>query len=460
MAVKNLPVTCVMPLSDTPNKKRVAIIGAGWAGLAAAHTLQQKNIHVHLFEQSRTLGGRARKVYSRKLDRIIDNGQHLLIGAYTDTLALMQELGLNENECFLRQALNISTLKQDFKIHINAALPPPFDFLHALFRAKGLRVLDKYKLIRTLAALKRQKWQAPPSQTVADWLNQEKQSALLVRFFWEPLCIATLNTNTIKASMQLFASVLQHSTGAGKHASDFLIPRVDLSTLWAEKLSRDITIDYGKSIQALQITPNGYQIESKRFDGVILATPAEQCAHIMAALPARENQANTLNALRQFSFNPIMTITLELEKNWMLPCPLYLLKTENSRQDPGQWLFLRSCFMADAEPSRPEITIVISQATYWLDIDKQEIIRLAIEQLNRQAPTNAPLPAVTAWDIITEKRATFSAEPGLHRLPNQTAWPGLYLAGDWTDTGFPGVLEGAVKSGQQAARLLASTFTS
>ena len=155
-----------------------------------------------------------------------------------------------------------------------------------------------------------------------------------------------------------------------------------------------------------------------------------------------------------------MTITLELEKNWDLTLPLYLLKTEAPRQDPGQWLFMRSRFMANPNSGRPEITIVISQASDWLATDKHEIIQLVIEQLARQAPDNTPLPAITGWELITEKRATFSAEPGLHRLPNETVWPGIYLAGDWTDTGFPGVLEGAVKSGQEAARLLVKHLTS
>ena len=196
-------------------KKRVAVIGGGWAGLAAAHALHQKNIEVHVFEQSHTLGGRARKVHSRKLDRIIDNGQHLLIGAYTQTLQLMKTLGLDEKEHFLRQALDISTLKQDFRIRIKPALPAPFDFLHALLCAKGLRLPDKFRLIRALATLKKQKWQVSRSQTVANWLKQQKQTPFLCQVFWEPLCLATLNTATGKASMQLFASVLQHSTETG-----------------------------------------------------------------------------------------------------------------------------------------------------------------------------------------------------------------------------------------------------
>lgn len=461
MAAKYLPVTCVMPPLNSPNQKSVAVIGAGWAGLAAAHTLQQHNIRVHVFEQSHTLGGRARKVHSRKLGRTIDNGQHLLIGAYSETLALMQALGLDEKEQFLRLPLDISTLNQDFRLCLKSALPAPLDFLLALLGARGLPFTDKCKLIRALISLKRQKWQVPQAQTVGNWLRQEKQTPFLYQAFWEPLCIATLNTHTDKASMQLFARVLQHSTDAGKQASDFLIPRMDLSALWAEKLSAEITIAYGKSIQSIQMTSTGYQIDGWDVEGVILATPPTQCAKIMASLPGSENQPALMKALQQFSFNPILTITLELEKNWDLPLPLYLLKTDNPQQDPGQWLFMRSRFMKDTSKSaRPEITIVISQANEWLDKDKTEIIRLAIEQLARQAPANLPLPGVTAWDIITEKKATFSAEPGLQRLPNPTAWPGLYLAGDWTDTGFPGVLEGAVKSGQLAARLLAQHLTS
>lgn len=252
--------------------------------------------------------------------------------------------------------------------------------------------------------------------------------------------------------MQLFANVLQHSTDAGKQASDFLIPRINLSALWPEKLSPEISVYYGKSIQQLQRTATAYQIDGQDFDGVILATPPAQCARIIGNFPNRKNYSDLLEALEQFSFNPIITITLELEKHWDLPLPVYLLKTEDPARDPGQWLFIRSSFITGS--SRPEVTVVISQASHWLEKTKEELIGLLLGQLQRQAPAHAPLPAIKGWDLITEKKATFSAEPGLQRLPNSTCLPALYLAGDWTDTGFPGVLEGAVRSGRQAARLL------
>ncbi|NLY65429.1 MAG: NAD(P)-binding protein [Alcaligenaceae bacterium] len=441
-----------MPQSETALKKNVAVIGAGWAGLAAAHTLQQQGMQAHLFEQSHTLGGRARKVHSRKLDKVIDNGQHLLIGAYSETLQIMQELGLEEKQCFLRMPLAIATPQQDFRLRVKPGLPSPLHFLYAIGCAKGLTLPDKHKLVQALLKLKLRKWRVTSGQTVAQWLKQEKQSVWLVRFFWEPLCIATLNTATPEACMQLFANVLQHSTDAGKQASDFLIPRSNLSALWPEKLNPQIPVYYGKSIQQVQRTATAYQIDGQDFDAVILATPPAQCARIIGNFPDSKNYSDLLEALGQFRFNPIITITLELENNWDLPLPVYLLKTEDPARDPGQWLFMRSSFVMDS--SRPEVTVVISQASHWLEKTKEELIGLLLGQLQRQAPAHAPLPPIKGWDLITEKKATFSAEPGLQRLPNRSCLPALYLAGDWTDTGFPGVLEGAVRSGRQAARLL------
>jgi len=161
--------------------------------------------------------------------------------------------------------------------------------------------------------------------------------------------------------------------------------------------------------------------------------------------------AGLLKQLQAFDYMPIATLVLRLAQPYRLPMPMMMLREDPARGHDGQWVFDRTRMLDQSNGG--ELAIVVSAAQGLSERDRDQTVQHLIEQLREQAPRHLPLPAVIASELFIEKRATFAALPGLARPANRTPWPRLALAGDWTDTGYPGVLEGAVRSGRQAARL-------
>lgn len=177
----------------TPKPLKVAIIGAGWAGLSAAVQLHKLGHNVTVLEASRTLGGRARRVQSPTISTTLDNGQHILLGAYTATLNLMHDLGLSPETTLLRERLQLQSADGRFSLRA-PALPAPFHLLVAVLMAKGLSLKEKFALMRLTQLLQRKNWQVEPGLTVALWLRQGQQTDNLIKQFWQPLCLAAMNT--------------------------------------------------------------------------------------------------------------------------------------------------------------------------------------------------------------------------------------------------------------------------
>src|SRR3546814_838484 len=200
---------------QTPEPMKIAVIGAGWAGLTAAWTLHRQGHAVALFEAARNLGGRARRVHSRSLDLVIDNGQHILLGAYTETQALMRELGLNPGQLFYRERLRLQSADGRFSLH-TLPLPAPFHLLGGVLSASGLSMKERLGLITLVARLRVHGWKPAAGLSVQKWLEQGRQSAHAIRSFWQPLCLAALNTPLADACALLFAHVLRDSLGGPK----------------------------------------------------------------------------------------------------------------------------------------------------------------------------------------------------------------------------------------------------
>ncbi len=465
---------------------RIAVIGAGWAGLSAALALHQGGQAVHLFDAARTPGGRARRVASAPLSCDLDNGQHILLGAYTATLAQMQMLGLDPDRLFHRERLALRTADGSFRLRA-ARLPAPLHLLSGILCARGPGLAERLALIRIVNRLQRHRWQTPPDLTVLDWLQQGGQTAGMLRQFWQPLCLAALNTPPEQASAQLFANVLRDSLGGRASASDILIPATDLSRLWPERVIELLqgqpsatqytagpkagdrrpdgsAVYLGRAVKTLQSLDEKVLVDGQPYDHVIVATNTPSAHRLLAQLPPCAAGHQLLSMLTAFEFIPIATLTLRLAKPWGLSHPMFLLRDDPVRLRFGQWLFDRSALTlqsgpaADAgQPSRRDgqnlVHVVISDARAMQHSNPDQSIAAIIAQLQEQAGQHVPMPAVTGHHLIVEKRATFKAAPGLARPTNQTPWSSVWLAGDWTDTGYPGVLEGAVLSGQQAAAL-------
>jgi|GEM_PF-21236 len=517
-------------------RPRVAVVGAGWAGLAAAFALKRAGWDTEVFEQSPVLGGRARKAVIARRGLVLDNGQHLMLGAYRHILELMREIGVDSNQALLRLPLQLTTLDGALHLAVNTAHPGPLRLPLALLRMKGLSIGQKYVLFRTLLQLQLTGWHVAPDTTVLAWLQKQRQPTALIRLFWEPLCIATLNTPIVDASMALFAVVLRDSLAAGADASDLILPRVDLSALWPEVLAPQLMIHANTPVHGLSAAPGGYQLHTGNrpsrqlrqapdnphaghdqgqegdaiFDAVILATPARICHRLLSRLmPSQEDnltdaaitdehaqhargdidrlqqaalaeKSTLLEQLNAFQYHAIATLTVFLTQAFPLAGCMYMLKENRQAGHDGQWLFNRSRFMhpdaaivsvgtASAGAPTPDsandrfahaISIVISHADHLIGTDRQSIANAILSQVRDQLPTGVTLPAVTGFELIMEKRATFAATPGLARPDSVTPWPGLFLAGDWTDTGYPGVLEGAVISGLAAAQAAQASLVS
>ena len=456
---------------------KLAIIGGGWAGLSAAVTATRLGHHADLYESAGVLGGRARSVDAPGLQQRTDNGQHILLGAYTATLALMREVGADPDTHFLRLPLSVRSADGRFSMRAWPGLPAPMHVAAGLLTARGLGRREKAAALRAMSLLRRNGWKTPQDATVQEWLSLTLQPRALQDLLWKPLCIATMNTPADQACAQLFANVLRDSVGAAdRQAAQMLIPRKTLTELWplrVQQLAASGTLcpDRGGRLEIFRTTtvrslhyvdtrfnttagdsdtsgPGSRRLQldasGTHYDAVIVCGNTPSTAQVLGSLPNTTGSEQFLKQLDRFEHAPIATLTLELEHPWTLSAPMLMLHEDRPRGHFGQWLFQGQ----DSENKR--VHVVISDAAALQALPRKLAVAGMITQLREQV-SGSPMPDVLNHALIIEKRATFLAVPGLERPGNATPWPGVWVAGDWTNTGYPAVLEGAVRSGRDAA---------
>ncbi|HTD03541.1 hydroxysqualene dehydroxylase HpnE [Undibacterium sp.] len=444
--------------------KRIAVIGAGWAGCAAAVELADQGHQVILLEASRTLGGRARKVELQ--GKPVDNGQHILLGAYSASLRLMRKVGVDTDKALLRLPLQICyPAGSDGMQFVAPRLPAPLHLLWALIRATGLSHEDKMSLARFSTTARWMGWQMHQDCSVSELLQRFDQTDRLSRLMWTPLCIAALNTPPERASAQVFLNVLRDSLGAKRAASDMLIPRTDLSALFPEHASQFVQARGGqvlcgrtvKKIRrdahadwSLDYGNGGTEQRTAGFDAVIIATGAETAAGLLAGLEAELNGAEHTTALPRFDYEPITTCYLQYDAGLQLPRPFFALRDDPENGNWGQFVFDRG--QLDAGQAGL-LAVVVSASNDAIELGNEALATAVATQLAQTL--GMPALAVPIWQqVISEKRATFSCTPGLVRPQNLTSAPGLLIAGDYTIGEYPATLEAAVRSGIQAAQLI------
>jgi hydroxysqualene dehydroxylase len=422
---------------------RVAIIGAGYAGLAAAVELSRHNVAVTVFEAGPTLGGRARGITHRGVT--LDNGQHLLIGAYRETLRLMNAVGCAETG-LKRLRLRLVTLDR-FEL-VAAPLPAPFNLFIGLIRARGLSVTERLRAIRFMTAMRLARFRLAQDITVIQLLNAHSQSDALTRYLWGPLCVAALNTPIASASAQIFLNVLRDGLAQSAAASDLLLPCTDLSSLFprhaaaflAARGSEVRTLTTVTSVEAAdgQFVLRGRQL-TQRATHVICAVGAHQLSGLQAPAGAL---ATALQAVAGHRYEPICTIYLQYSRSVSLPFPMLALDG-----GLGQWLFDHEALNGN----RGLIAAVISASGPHQDMSNTVLI----ERVSNEIGAHFPQFGRPQWaKVISEKFATFACVPGLPRPPQQTLLPGFFLAGDYTSGDYPATLEGAVRSGVECAQLI------
>lgn len=417
-------------------KNRIAIIGGGYAGMACAVELTKAGIPVTVFEASRVLGGRARRVDIKGL--ALDNGQHLLIAAYRELLRLMGLVHGDISKVIKRRPLQL-LIYGGAQLNL-PALPAPLDGVIGLLRARGLSIRDKWASICLLQWLKSHRFDIDDDQPLAEWLQQRKQPQRLIKGLWEPLCLAALNTPLAEASAQVFANVLRDSLLGGTGAADLVLPLVDLSALFPDPAAAFVTarggrIDLEQRISAIEHQNNGWQINGQDFDQVVLAVGPHHAASLLAPFDQASAQL-----IEQFSYQSITTVWLQYAPATTLSQPMLGLNT-----GLVQWVFDRGQMSGEAGL----LAAVISVDGPHLDLSREALVEAVVQQM----AVTLKCPTELLWSqVIIEKRATFACKAALERPSEQTAAKGLWLAGDYVASDYPATLEGAVRSGVKVAQ--------
>ncbi|HEU0282279.1 MAG TPA: hydroxysqualene dehydroxylase HpnE [Gallionella sp.] len=421
-----------------------AIIGGGYAGMAAAVALAKRGIPATVFESARQLGGRARGMVHQ--DTQLDNGQHLLLGCYHQTLRLIEQVGGDLEQDFLRLPLQLD-LHGEFSLRA-PRLPAPFHLLVALLRAQGLSFGARLNAVRFMLALRRIDFRLPCDMTVANLLAQHGQDAGLAQKLWEPLCIAALNTPIHKASAQVLLNVLHDALNQSRTDSDMLLPRVDFTALFPQRAAGYVERHGGKvltscGVETLHPIEGRIKLTTTQsatiFSHVICAAPPAVAARLLRPVASLESLAAQIETLQH---QPIYTVYLRYPAHVRLPHPMIGLHRRFS-----QWLFDKGRIAGQ----HGLLAAVISAEGIHQELPQEQLAQKVIAELREEFGIAEP----PEWfKVIAEKRATFTCAPNLQRPPQQTALPGLLLAGDYTAGDYPATLEGAVLSGLRCAGLI------
>lgn len=423
---------------------RVAVIGGGCAGLAAAAKLAEHGVAVTVFEASKQLGGRARGLNWK--GKRLDNGQHILIGAYRDTLDLMRLAGMDESSALMRLPLQLIQHHQ-FRLRASARLPAPLHILSGLLRAEGLTHRERLTALRLMITLRLSGFRLRRDEPLSAFLARHRQPERVTRWLWEPLCLAALNTPLTKASAQVFLNVLRDCFSKRKTDSHLLLPRVDLSTLLADPLSRYIQahggqIRLGTAVASIHQISDGYTVEcageTQHFTHVIAAVSPFRLPELIKSLP---ELAEAASQCERYVYQPIYSVYIQYPESVHLPFPMIGLSGGHA-----QWVLDRGSL--DGQSGL--MAVVISAEGSHQNLTQETLAEAVIRELSCAFPHFPP----PLWHkVIAEKRATFACLPNLERPAQRTPLAHFYLAGDYTAGDYPATIEGAVRSGLACARL-------
>lgn len=424
--------------------RRVAVVGAGWAGLAAAVRATEAGHAVALFDMAPQPGGRSRSV-DHPAGRL-DNGQHILIGAYARTLSLMRSVGADPDALLWRQPLQLR-YPDDTGLTLPVG-PPTLAFARGVLAARGWRWRDRLALLASAGGWLARGFRCPPGATVQALCAH--LPAPVRRDLIEPLCVAALNTPMAEASATVFLRVLKDALFGGPGSADLLLPRRSLSALlpepaWAWLAQRGVQGRLGRRVQQLAADGRGWRVDGDRFDAVVLACSAREAARLAAPLnPAWSAAAAAMR------YEPIITAYLQ-QAGLRLPAPMMALRA--GPQAPAQFAFdLGALGMAPTL-----FSFVVSGARPWVQRGLKETGHAVLLQARQAFPGAFDAAhGQVLRHIAAEQRATFACTPDLRR-PEARIAPGLLAAGDYVLGPYPATLEGAVIAGEQAVAAIDRT---
>ena len=384
-------------------------------------SLAQRGVRTTVFESGPVPGGRARRVTTA--GRTLDNGQHILVGAYTSLLGLMRQVGADPEELLLRLPLE---LRYAEGFHLRApTLPAPFHLAAALITAEGISWRERLGAVAFMQAMKKKRFRVEPHVSVATLLEAHGQAGTIGRFLWFPLCISALNTLPPQASANAFLAVLRDSLAGPRSASELLIPRVDLTRLFPEPAAAWLAAHGGEVRCASPVRD--------------LAPLVSEYSHVIVAVGPHQLEPLLPGLAASHTYQPIYTVYLKFPATVHLPLAMLGLA-----EGIVQWVFDRG--MLGGEPGL--LACVISAQGDHQQMEHGELAETCHRELSA-ALGNLPKPEWT--QVIAEKRATVTCTPDIKRFGPATSIPNVFLAGDYTDPEYPPTLEAAVLSGVRAA---------
>jgi squalene-associated FAD-dependent desaturase len=436
----------MMPSVQGPT---VAIAGGGLAGLAAACALAEAGFAVTLFERRPFLGGRASSYQHPSTGEIVDNCQHVLFGSCTNLIDFYRRIDVEKNirwydrMTFVEPGGRSSVLERSF-------LPAPLHTTPSFLSLPFLDASDKLAISGAMAALMPLPLR-DRGEAFLDWLHRYKQTENAIQRFWKPVLVSALSEDLELVSVAYAAQVVRESMKS-KSAGDMGVPRIPLTELYNSAadyvMARTGEIRLRTSVEAFRAQPSGVRVmangEEQEFDYLVLAVPFDVLARILPDTPAAAPLAAMLG---QFRTSPITGIHLWFDREISdLDHAVLLDRTV-------QWMFHKSRLIRARENlGRSYVELVVSSSKSLVEKSKVEIVDLALQELREFFPAARAANLVKST-VIKEVNATYSPRPGIdeYRPRPETSWPRVFLAGDWTATGWPATMEGAVRSGYQAA---------
>jgi len=439
------------------NSKRagVAVVGGGLAGLAAASALADSGYRVDLFERRPYLGGRASSYELPGTGEVVDNCQHVLLGCCTNLIDFYRRLGVEgqirwyDEITFVLPGGRSSTLKA-------GALPAPFHAAPSFLESTVLSLNDKMAIARAMLALM-PRLPNDNGKNFLSWLEQHGQSKQAIDRFWGPVLVSALNEELDRMSVRYAALVFRDSFLKSAEAGRMGVPAVPLSDLYGTAAqyieARGGKVHLRAAVESLVSAGEGVRLrvggEELSADYAVLAVPfngVEKLVPDAAELEPLRREARNLDS------SPITGIHLWFDRE-ITPLEHAVLLERTI-----QWMFQKSKILMtrrETERSGSYLELVVSSSKTLVEKPRQEIIDLAMRELAEFFPTVNEARLMKAT-VVKEVHATFSPAPGsdMFRPGHTTAWPGLFVAGDWTATGWPATMEGAVRGGYGAAEAL------
>ncbi len=444
-----------------PGIHDVAVVGGGLAGLSAACALAKSGYSVQLIERRPYVGGRASSYEHPGTGEVLDNCQHVLLGCCTNLIGFYRQLGV-ENR--IRWFDRITFLETDGRSSVlqPGHLPAPFHNSLSFLSASALSFADKLAISRGMMAFLRGVPE-DSEENFAHWLRRHGQTRHAIDRFWNPVLVSALNEDLDRVSAHYAGMVFRSAFMQSAQGGLMGVPTIPLSELYGHALgfieSRGGKVTLRKSVtgithddgsQRWQLELEGGSIET---DAVLLALPFESMQKLLPTLPPTLDgyAAKLSRKLEHFEHSPITGIHLWFDRRITGLEHAVLLDTTI------QWMYNKSLLQPEtrANDSESYLELVVSASKSLVEKSRQEIIDLALRELAEFFPAVREAKLLKAA-VIKEVRATFSVTPGLdaYRPGPVTGWPRMFLAGDWTATGWPSTMEGAVRSGYIAAEAL------